>query len=54
MTKDEAIRLQRALGVVADGIIGPGTLRALFARFNCPPAWYPAQWQPVSSGVTQY
>lgn len=23
-------------------------------RFNCPPAWYPAQWQPVSLQVTPY
>lgn len=31
----------------------PSTVQAC-NRFNCPPAWYPAQWQPVSSGVSQY
>lgn len=34
----DARQLQTRLGVVADGQIGPGTLRALFARFNCPPS----------------
>lgn len=29
-------KLQSALGVTADGIIGRNTLRALFARFGCP------------------
>ena len=36
MTKDDAIRLQRALGITADGLIGRDTMRALFARFGCP------------------
>lgn len=33
----DAKRLQANLGVAADGVIGPGTLRALFARFGATP-----------------
>jgi len=38
MTPDQSRRLQAALGVVADGIIGANTLRALFARFGANPS----------------
>lgn len=38
MTKDEAKALQRGLGVADDGVLGRGSLRALFARFGCPVA----------------
>lgn len=31
----------------------PSTVQAC-NRFNCPPAWYPVQWQLVSSRVTHY
>lgn len=34
----DAKRLQANLGVAADGVIGAGTLRALFARFGATPA----------------
>lgn len=38
MNKGQIVTLQQALGVSADGILGRDTLRALFARFGCPPA----------------
>lgn len=34
----DAKRLQANLGVAADGVIGPGTLRALFAQFGATPS----------------
>ena len=37
MDKDDTTRLQRALGVAPDGILGRNTLRALFARFGAAP-----------------
>lgn len=36
MTRDEAKRLQRSLGLVDDGIVGRDTLRALFAFAGSP------------------
>ena len=41
MNSDETKAMQRALGVAADGIIGRGTLRALFARMGASPSIAP-------------
>lgn len=38
MNRNDAIRLQHALGVTEDGALGRGSYAALFQRFGCPSA----------------